>query len=163
MPEMRPFMPTLLPALALYQPDIADNTAAMMRLSACLGTAMHVIEPCGFVWDEARIRRVAMDYIDHVQITRHINFDQFLSSTHPRRHVLLTTKASAPYTEFAFRADDILMVGRESAGVPDEVHHCITARVLIPMAGAVRSMNVAMAAAIAMSEAIRQTKTTDQN
>lgn len=144
-------------ALALYQPDIAPNTAAMIRLCACLGASLEIIEPCGFVWDEDKLKRVALDYVPLVRITRHRNFADFQQTMAGRRILLLSTKAAQPYTQFAFKADDVLMVGRESSGVPDDVHQAVTARLTIPMAhSAARSLNVVTAAAIVLAEARRQ-------
>src|SRR3982750_3412876 len=109
--------------LALYQPDIPQNSGAAMRLCACLGAGLDIIEPCGFVWDDKKIRRSGMDYIDAVDMKRYVSWTQFLDSQRgKRRIILLTTKGAAAYTEFVFRPDDILLAGRESAGVPDEVH-----------------------------------------
>ncbi len=142
--------------LALYQPDIPQNTGAMLRLGACLGIGLDIIEPCGFVWDDKKLRRVAMDYIDHLNYARHSSWQAFLDQVGSRRIILLTTKAATPYTSFAFRSDDILMVGRESAGVPDAVHDRADGRVIIPMAAGLRSLNVAMAAAMVVGEALRQ-------
>lgn len=142
--------------LALYQPDMAPNTGAMMRLCACLGVGLDIIEPCGFVFDDRRLRRAAMDYIDHLDCRRHASWDDFRKQAAKRRLLLLTTKADMPYHRFAFQADDILMVGRESAGVPDEVHAAAGARLFIPMTPEARSLNVAQSAAIALSEALRQ-------
>jgi tRNA (cytidine/uridine-2'-O-)-methyltransferase len=142
--------------LALYQPDIAQNTGAMLRLGACLGVPVDIIEPCGFIMDETRLKRVAMDYIDHVEKTHHSSWDAFKKQVGPGRIILLTTKASVPYTDFSYRTDDVLLVGRESAGVPDDIHESADAKVAIPMNGGVRSLNVAMAAAIVLSEALRQ-------
>ncbi|MBV8060231.1 MAG: tRNA (cytidine(34)-2'-O)-methyltransferase [Alphaproteobacteria bacterium] len=142
--------------LALYQPDIAANTGAMMRLCACLGVAMDIIEPCGFPFDDKRMRRAGMDYIDHVTWQRHRSWDDFQKQKGVSRLVLLTTKAARPYTEFSFQKGDILMVGRESAGVPDDVHNAAAARVVIPMAPPMRSLNVAISAGIVLSEAVRQ-------
>lgn len=144
--------------LALYQPDIPQNTGAMMRLCACLGLSLDIIEPCGFVIDDKKLHRVAMDYIDLLSWTRHATWEKFLAQTGTRRIVLLTTKGAVPYTEFAFRPDDILLAGRESAGVPENVHARADGRILIPMQPGLRSLNVAMAAAMAMGEAVRQTR-----
>ena len=141
--------------LALYEPDIPQNVGAMMRLCACLNVGMDIIEPCGFVWDEGKICRAGMDYIDHLQLTRHASWQAFKPAG---RLVLLTTKAAQPYTRFAFQPDDVLMVGRESAGVPDAVHQAVGARVIIPMNPACRSLNVATAAAMVLGEALRQTR-----
>jgi tRNA (cytidine/uridine-2'-O-)-methyltransferase len=143
--------------LALYQPDIAPNVGAMMRLCACLGVAMDIIDPCGFVWDEARIRRSGMDYIDHVAVTRHRSWTAY-QGQRTGRLVLLTTKGAIPYMEFAFQPGDTLMVGRESAGVPDDVHDAVDARLVIPMHPPLRSLNIGISAAIVLSEALRQTK-----
>lgn len=144
--------------LALYQPDIPQNAGAAMRLCACLGAGLDIIEPCGFVWDERRIRRAGMDYIDGLAIERHSGWAEFLDKHRGRnRIVLLTTKAGMAYTDFRFRPGDILLAGRESAGVPDEVHRAADARIIIPMAAGMRSLNVVTAAAMAAGEALRQT------
>ncbi len=143
--------------LALYQPDMPTNTGSMLRLGACLGIGLDIIEPCGFIWDDKRLHRVAMDYIDHINYERHQDWPAFLKARAGRRIVLLTTKAAAPYTAFIFQPDDILMVGRESAGVPEDVHNAVHARVTIPMTKGLRSLNVALAAAMVLGEAIRQT------
>lgn len=146
--------------LALYQPDIPQNTGTMLRLAACLGLAVDLIEPCGFVWDDRRLRRSGMDYLDGVNLVRHESWAAFRAATHPGRLVLLTTSGAIPYTEFAFRPSDTLMVGRETAGVPAEVHASADARIVIPMAPGARSLNVAVAAAMAVGEALRQTAAT---
>lgn len=143
-------------SLALYQPDIAANTGAMMRLCACLGLAMDVIEPCGFPFDDKRMRRAGMDYIDHLVWQRHRSWDDFVALKGARRIVLLTTKAAQVYTDFSFQNNDIIMVGRESAGVPDTVHNAADARITIPMVPPMRSLNVAISAGIVVSEAQRQ-------
>jgi tRNA (cytidine/uridine-2'-O-)-methyltransferase len=147
--------------LALYQPDQAANTGAMMRLCACLGVALDIIEPCGFVLDDRRLRRAAMDYLEYLSYARHRSWDEFAAQLGARRLVLLTTKADMPYHRFAFHADDILLAGRESAGVRDEVHARADARIKVPMQTGLRSLNVSMAAAIVLSEALRQQE--DQN
>lgn len=142
--------------LALFQPDIPQNTGTMLRLAACLGLAVDIIEPCGFVLSDKRLRRSGMDYLDGVDMTRHISWEHFLER--PRgRIVLLTTKAVTPYTEFSFLADDCLLVGRESAGVPPEVHEQADSQVLVPMTPGFRSLNVAVCAAMVAGEALRQT------
>ena len=143
--------------LVLYQPDMAPNTGTMMRLCACFGVALDIIEPCGFVFDDRKLKRAAMDYIEQLDYRRHASWDEFKQQIAPRRLVLLTTKADMPYHGFTFRADDMLMVGRESAGVPDDVHAAADARIVIPMKAGVRSLNVALSAAIVLSEALRQT------
>lgn len=147
-----------LPGLALYQPDIPQNAGGLLRLAACLSFAVEVIEPCGFLWDEKRMRRAGMDYLDKVRVTRHSSWNTFQEWAEGgrRRVVLLSTKASERLDRFAFRPDDVIMVGRESAGVPDAVAEAAGARVRIPLASGVRSLNVAMAGAIAMAEALRQ-------
>lgn len=143
--------------LALFQPDIPQNTGTMMRLCACMNVAMDIIEPCGFALSDKNLKRAGMDYLAHLDLTRHMNWQSFRTADKTKRVVLLTTKAETRFTDFAFRADDTLLVGRESAGVPDEVHGACDDRVIIPMAPAVRSINVAVAAAMALSEALRQT------
>lgn len=147
------------PRLALYQPDIPQNTGTILRLAACLGLGVDVIEPCGFVFSDRRMRRAGMDYVDMVDLVRHASWDAFLAASRAnRRLVLLTTKGSANYTEFAFSPEDALILGRESAGVPDEVHEAVDARIVIPLAGDARSLNVALAAAMVAGEALRQIK-----
>lgn len=142
--------------LALFEPDIAPNAGALMRLSACLGVAMDLIEPAGFVLDDRRLRRAVMDYRERLDLTRHTDWAAFRQASDGRL-VLLTTRASLPYTRFAFAADDTLLVGRESAGVPDHVHAAADARIVVPMAEGARSLNVALAAAMVLGEALRQT------
>jgi tRNA (cytidine/uridine-2'-O-)-methyltransferase len=141
--------------LALYQPDIPQNTGTMMRLCACLGIGLDIIEPCGFPLDDTKLKRAAMDYIDHLDYTRHRSWEDFLKQVGTSRLVLLTTKGATPYTQFSFRSDDILMVGRESAGVPQDVHARADARIVIPLKPPLRSLNVAISAAMALSEALR--------
>ena len=145
--------------LALYQPDIPQNTGAMLRLAACMGVAVDIVEPCGFLLDDRRLQRVGMDYLDHVSVTRHSSWDRFATEISANHHrlVLLTTKGATPYTDYRFETNDILLVGRESAGVPEEIHKTADARLLIPMAKGVRSLNVALAAAMVLGEALRQT------
>ena len=142
--------------LAAYQPDIPQNTGALMRLGVGFDTPVDLIEPFGFPWDERKVRNSALDYFDYVKLKRHSSWNAFLETVGTRRIVLLTTKAAIPYIGFDFKADDILLVGRESAGVPDEVHDRADARVIIPMNSQLRSFNVAMSAGIVLSEAIRQ-------
>ena len=145
------------PSIALYQPDIPQNVGAAMRLAACTGVELHIIEPCGFPWDERKIRQSGMDYVDRLEYTRHSSWERFLAATTGRRLVLLTTRSAESYYNFEFRPDDLLLAGRESAGVPGEVHNAAHARLLIPMAGTARSLNVVNAAAMVLGEAIRQT------
>lgn len=148
--------------LALYQPDIPQNTGAMLRLAACFGLAVDVIEPCGFVFDDKRLRRVGMDYLDRVELRRHSSWTAYLAwrreAVDPDgRLILLSTGAALPYAEAAYRAADSLLVGQESAGVPPEVRAAADLAVRIPMRPGLRSLNVAMAAAIVAGEAMRQT------
>ena len=143
--------------LALFQPDIPQNVGAMMRLCACLGVEMEIIGPCGFIWDEAKIRRAGMDYIDHLTLTRHDSWQDYQAQRQGRL-LLLTTKASQPYTDFSFNPDDTLLMGRESAGVPEEVHAAAQGRLIIPLQPGLRSLNVATAAAMVLGEALRQTR-----
>lgn len=153
-------MPTASLRLALYQPDQPQNAGAMLRLCACLGLGMDIIEPMGFIWDEARVRRVAMDYRAHVDVLRHADWHQFCTNyrekTKTKRIILLSTKAADIYYDFAFQPDDVLLVGQESAGVPDEIHASADHRVTIPLQAGMRSLNVGMAAAIVAAEAVRQ-------
>lgn len=143
--------------IALFEPEIAGNVGAVLRLGACLGVTVDLIEPMGFVWDDRRVRRAAMDYIDHVAIARHSGFDAFKATTGTQRLVLFTTKADHSLYDFSFAADDILLFGKESAGVPTAVADACHARVRIPMRPEVRSMNLASSAALALGEALRQT------
>jgi tRNA (cytidine/uridine-2'-O-)-methyltransferase len=143
--------------IALFEPEIAGNVGAVLRLAACLGVPVELIAPLGFVWDDRRVRRAAMDYIDHVTITHHSSFAAFRQSLGPQRLVLLTTKAIQSAHAFAYAADDVLLFGKESAGVPATVADACDARVRLPMQAGVRSMNLATAAAIAVAEALRQT------
>jgi tRNA (cytidine/uridine-2'-O-)-methyltransferase len=143
--------------LALYQPDIPQNVGAAMRLCACLGAPLHIVEPCGFPWDARKIKQSAMDYFEAGKPVRHVSWPCFQQAMAGRRIILLSTKAALPYTEFGFAEGDVLLVGRESAGVPDDVHAAASARVLIPMRNGMRSLNVVNAAAIVLGEALRQT------
>jgi tRNA (cytidine/uridine-2'-O-)-methyltransferase len=146
--------------LALYQPDIPQNTGTMLRMCACLGISAAIIEPAGFPVSDRAFRRAGMDYLDQVQIERHMSWRTFEDWRRQagRRLVLLSTMAALPYPAFAFAAGDVLMVGRESAGVPDDVHAAADARVLIPVAPGLRSLNVAVSAAMVVGEALRQTR-----
>lgn len=143
--------------LVLFEPDIPQNAGAMMRLAACLGVGLDVIEPCGFVLDDRRLRRAVMDYADRLDMVRHRSWAAFRQTLGARRLVLLTTGAPELHTRFAFRPDDSLMVGRESAGVPEAVRDAADARVRIALAPGARSLNVALAAALTLGEALRQT------
>ncbi|WEX86944.1 tRNA (cytidine(34)-2'-O)-methyltransferase [Sinorhizobium garamanticum] len=146
--------------IALYQPDIPGNTGTILRLAACLGLSVDIIEPAGFDLSDRNLKRAGMDYIAAVTLTRHVNWERFEAwrATTGRRLVLASTKAAEPYTRFAFRPDDILLFGRESAGVPDQVHERADGRVVIPMAPGQRSLNIAISAAMIVGEAIRQTE-----
>jgi tRNA (cytidine/uridine-2'-O-)-methyltransferase len=142
--------------LALYQPDIPQNTGTILRLAACLGLGADIIEPCGFVLSDARMRRAGMDYLDSLDLVRHRSWSAFQANRAGRR-VLLTTRAPTRHTDFAFESDDILLLGRESAGVPEAVHEAAAARVTIPLQPGYRALNVAVAAAMVAGEALRQT------
>jgi len=145
--------------LALYQPDIPQNTGTILRLCACLGVGASIVEPAAFPVSDRAFRRAGMDYLDAVAIERHVSFAAFEARRREsgRRLVLLTTKAAVAYTQFAFGPDDILMLGRESAGVPDIVHASADARIVVPMRPSLRSINVAVAGAMVLGEALRQT------
>lgn len=145
--------------IALYQPEIAGNVGAVLRLAACLGIAVDLIEPMGFTWDDKRVRRTAMDYIDHVEITRHKSFEAFHATIGDTRLILMTTKGARSVYDAAFRNNDVLLFGQESAGVPAEVVAACDHKLKIPIVPEVRSLNLAMAAGIAASEALRQTGT----
>jgi tRNA (cytidine/uridine-2'-O-)-methyltransferase len=143
--------------VALFEPEIAGNVGAVMRLGACMGVPVDLIEPMGFKWDDKRVRRTAMDYIDHVDVTRHPSFDAFRSATDGRL-ILFTTKGDASPYDFSFQPGDILLFGKESGGVPADVATDCDAKLRIPIRADVRSFNLATAAALALGEALRQTK-----
>lgn len=145
--------------VALYQPDIAPNAGTILRLAACLGVTAHIVEPAGFPTSDRAFRRAGMDYLDHVTLMRHESWDAFERWRHGERLslVLLTTRAERSYLDHAYAATDVLLFGRESSGVPDEVHTAADARLLIPMRNGLRSINVAMACAMVLGEALRQT------
>ncbi len=145
-------------ALALYEPDIAQNAGTLARLCACLGLPLHIIEPAGFPVGDAGFRRAGMDYLDRAAIRRHASFAAFEAWRHEegRRLVLATTRGALPYTAFAFAGDDVLLLGRESAGVPEAVHEGADARIVIPLVADARSINVALAGAMILGEALRQ-------
>jgi tRNA (cytidine/uridine-2'-O-)-methyltransferase len=149
--------------IALFQPDIPQNTGTILRLAACLGIEADIIEPAGFATSDRSFRRAGMDYLDKVALRRHASwqaFEAWRRGEHARL-ILFTTHASLSYLDHVFRPDDILLFGRESSGVPEEVHEAAEARLLIPMQQGLRSLNVAMAAAMAVGEAMRQTTRTD--
>jgi tRNA (cytidine/uridine-2'-O-)-methyltransferase len=143
--------------LALFEPDIPQNTGTLMRLCACLGVPLDIIEPCGFILSNKNLKRAGMDYIEHLEMTKHLDWKSFKATHAGRRLILLSTKASGPFIDFAFQADDVLIAGRESAGVPDHVHQECAARVCVPMKPGMRSLNVALASAMVLGEALRQT------
>jgi tRNA (cytidine/uridine-2'-O-)-methyltransferase len=143
--------------IALFEPEIAQNVGAVLRLGACLGAAVDLIEPLGFGWDDRRVRRTAMDYIDHVEIVRHADFAAFRSSIGNRRMLLFTTKSTQSSYAFRYEADDVLLFGKESAGVPASVAEACDARLRIPLRPEVRSLNLATSTALALGEALRQT------
>ena len=141
--------------LALFEPDIPQNTGAVLRLGACLNVAVDIIEPCGFLLSDRRLKRAGLDYLATAELRRHTSWDAFVARPHGRL-VLLTTRGSLPYCRFAFRPDDTLLLGRESAGVPEAVHRAVDARLVIPLRPGQRSLNVALAAAMVLGEALRQ-------
>ncbi len=154
--------------LVLFEPDIPQNTGALLRLGACLGIAVDIVEPCGFLFDDKRLRRAGMDYLEAVEMRRHRSWGAYRAILRgpaqngapgrpAGRLVLLTTRGDTRYTDFAFQPGDNLLLGRESAGVPEELRAEADARLLIPMADGIRSLNVALAAAMVLSEALRQT------
>ena len=142
--------------IALYKPDIPQNTAAIIRLSACLNLKIHIIEPCGFDLHDTRFKRVVMDYSEFCKIYKYEDYDKFLNKNKKRRIVLMTTKAKKNYHRFIFKKNDILLFGRESAGVPESLHKTIRNKVKVPMNKKTRSLNVAMSVAIVAAEALRQ-------
>jgi tRNA (cytidine/uridine-2'-O-)-methyltransferase len=143
--------------IALFEPDIPQNLGAFIRLSAGLAVPLDIIEPCGFPVDDKRIRRAAMDYYDLASITRHASWTAFCRDRPPGRLVLLTTKGARTFPDVAFEPSDTLLLGRESAGVPDEVHEAADLRLRVPLQKGARSLNVALAASMVLSEALRQT------
>ena len=146
------------PKIALFEPDIPQNTAAIIRTCTCLGAKLEIIEPCGFLLSDKRFKRVAMDYFDEENIKFHKSFNEFLRSKENQRIVLMTTKASVVYTKFKFEKNDTILFGRESAGVPEDVHKLIKNRLKIPMENNKRSLNVATSVAIVLAESLKQTK-----
>ena len=146
------------PKIALFEPDIPQNTAAIIRTCACLGAKLEIIEPCGFLLNDKRFKRVVMDYMDEKEIRYYKSSDQFFDEKQNQRIILMTTKASSPYTEFKFEKNDTILFGRESAGVPESVHQLINDRLKIPMSEDTRSLNIASSVAIILAESLRQTK-----
>src|SRR6185295_15749201 len=146
--------------LALYQPDIPQNAGTLLRLGACLDVTLHIVGPAGFDFSDRRLKRAGLDYLDKARIVRHVgwaDFEDWRRGPPVRRLILLTTKASLAYVEFRFRPDDVLMLGRETAGVPASVHKAADARLAIPMVKGLRSINVALSGAMVLGEALRQT------
>ena len=146
------------PRIALYEPDIPQNTAAIIRTCACLGTKLEIIEPCGFLLSDKRFKRVVMDYMDLNQIDFYQSSEKFFEKKQNQRIVLMTTKGSISYTKFKFKSDDTILFGRESAGVPEKVHKLIKDRLKIPMNSNARSLNIASSVAIVLAESLRQIK-----
>jgi tRNA (cytidine/uridine-2'-O-)-methyltransferase len=148
----------LRPKIALYEPDIPQNTAAIIRTCACLGVKLEIIEPCGFLLSDKRFKRVVMDYMDWDKIDIYQSSEKFFEAKKNQRIVLMTTKASVSYTKFKFEKNDTILFGRESAGVPESVHQLINDRLKIPMSEDTRSLNIASSVAIILAESLRQTK-----
>ena len=146
------------PKIALYEPDIPQNTAAIIRTCACLGAKLEIIEPCGFLLSDKRFKRVVMDYMDLDQIEFYQSSEKFFEKKQNQRIVLMTTKGSISYTKFKFKSNDTILFGRESAGVPEKVHKLIKDRLKIPMNDKVRSLNIASSVAIVLAESLRQIK-----
>ena len=144
--------------IALYKPDIPQNTAAIIRLGACLNLKIHIIEPCGFDLNDVRFKRVVMDYLGFSKIFRYEDYESFIIKNKKKRIVLMTTKAKKLYHKFIFKKNDILLFGRESAGVPESLHKSINDKIKVPMNKKTRSLNVAMSVAIVSAEALRQNK-----
>ena len=145
------------PKIALYKPDIPQNTAAIIRTCSCLGAKLEIIEPCGFLFNDKRFKRVVMDYMDKNEIQFHQSSAQFFKAKKNQRIILMTTKASVSYTDFKFNNNDTILFGRESAGVPDNVHQLIENRLKIPMQNNKRSLNIASSVAIILAESLKQT------
>ena len=148
------------PKIALYEPDIPQNTAAIIRTCACLGAKLEIIEPCGFLLSDKRFKRVVMDYMDYSQIEFYQSSEKFFEAKKKQRIVLMTTKGSINYTKFKFKHDDTILFGRESAGVPEKVHKLVKNRLKIPMTDQVRSLNIASSVAIVLAESLRQIELT---
>ena len=145
------------PKIALFEPDIPQNTAAIIRTCACLGAKLEIIEPCGFLLNDKRFKRVVMDYMDEKEITFYQSSKDFFNSKKNQRIILMTTKASISYTKFKFDRDDTILFGRESAGVPENIHKLIKDKLKIPMKNSKRSLNIASSVAIILAESLKQT------
>ena len=145
--------------IALYQPDIPQNTGNIFRLGACLGVSVDIIEPTGFIFDDKKFKRSAMDYIDHIDYKKHIDWQHFYDWSQEKKYrlILMTTKAQQSFYEFEFHSSDILLFGRESAGVPDHIHQIVNHRLTIPMKEGVRSINLSSSVALVLGEGLRQT------
>ena len=146
------------PKIALFEPDIPQNTAAIIRTCACLGAKLEIIEPCGFILSDKRFKRVVMDYLDEKNIKFYESADHFFETKKNQRIILMTTKASVSYTKFKFKKNDTILFGRESAGVPENVHKLVNKRLKIPMKKNIRSLNIASSVAIILAESLKQTK-----
>ena len=146
-----------IPKIALYEPDIPQNTAAIVRTCSCLGAILEIIEPCGFLFNDKRFKRVVMDYLDESMIRIYNSADEFFKEKKTERVILMTTKAKKKYTDFKFKKNDTLLFGRESAGVPEKIHKKIKDKIIIPMIEKKRSLNLATSVAIVLSENLRQT------
>ena len=146
------------PKIALFEPDIPQNTAAIIRTCSCLGAKLEIIEPCGFLLSDKRFKRVVMDYMDEKEIKFYQSFEDFFESKKNQRVILMTTKASLSYTNFKFDENDTILFGRESAGVPDKIHKIIKDKLKIPMKNKMRSLNIASSVAIILAESLKQTK-----
>ncbi len=146
------------PIIALFEPDIPQNTAAIIRTCACLGAKLEIIEPCGFMLSDKRFKRVVMDYLNEKNIKFYESADHFFETKKNQRIILMTTKASVSYTEFKFKKNDTILFGRESAGVPEKIHKLVNKRLKIPMKKNMRSLNIASSVAIILAESLKQTK-----
>ena len=146
------------PKIALFEPDIPQNTAAIIRTCSCLGAKLEIIEPCGFLFSDKRFKRVVMDYMDEKEIKFYQSSEDFLESKKNQRIILMTTKASLSYTNFKFNENDTILFGRESAGVPDKIHKIVKHKLKIPMKNKMRSLNIASSVAIILAESLKQTK-----
>ena len=150
--------PQIRPKIALYEPDIPQNTAAIIRTCSCLGADLEIIEPCGSIFDDKRFKRVVMDYMDKKIIKFYSSYDEFFKRKKNQRVILMTTKGSTPYNKFNFKINDTILFGRESAGVPENIHSLVNKRLKIPMVNDKRSLNIASSVAIVLAENLRQNK-----
>ena len=148
----------LRPKIALYEPDIPQNTGAIIRICSCLGADLEIIEPCGFLFNDKRFKRVVMDYMDEKMIKFYRDYNEFFESKKNQRVILMTTKATVPYATFNFKINDTILFGRESAGVPEKIHALINNKLKIPMINNKRSLNIASSVAIILAENLRQNK-----